>query len=110
MVEAEVTKQVGLVEAFTFVQKVRLAQYFEMIDRECLGGRNTAADLERQVRAATITAALATSRPGRQLHVVRCARSSNGCREPATPKHTRLMTEGIDDRDAERSVWVAPPS
>ncbi len=113
MVEAEVTRKVGLAEAFTFVREGPESRvYLEMIDRECLGGRNTAGEVERckselanraRLLYQTSRAQAANSLLSLRAIIQRLAVSS------ATPKTLVLMTEGLAiDRDAADLSWVAP--
>ncbi len=115
MVEAEVTRQVGLVEAFTFVREGPESRvYLEMIDRECLGGRNSTSNVEQckldlvnraRLLYQTARAQAANSLLSLRAIIQRLAVSS------ATPKTLVLMTEGIAiDRDAADLAWVAPLS
>ncbi|TAK15054.1 MAG: VWA domain-containing protein [Acidobacteria bacterium] len=113
MVEAEVTRRVGLVEAFTFVREGPESRvYLEMIDRECLGGRNTTTNLEQcktelanraRLLYQTSRAQAANSLLSLRAIIQRLAASST------TQKTLVLMTEGIAiDRDAADLAWVAP--
>lgn len=113
MVEAEVTRKVGLVEAFTFAREGADSRVFlEMIDRECLGGRNSAPNLE-QCKAELANRA-------RLLYQTSRAQAANSllslrgiiqrlAATATTPTTLVLMTEGLAiDRDAADLSWVAP--
>lgn len=113
MVEAEVTRKIGLVEAFAFVREGPSSPvYLEMIDRECLGGRNTAGDIERckselanraRLLYQTSRAQAANSLLSLRSIIQRLTTSAN------TPKTLVLMTEGIAiDSAAADLSWVAP--
>jgi VWFA-related protein len=112
MVEAEVTKKVGLVEAFRIAREGTQSQLFlEMIDRECLGGRNVGGsaeqcpiDLASRARRLyqTARAQAAKSLLARRGLMQRLAANAG------TPKTMVLLTEGIAlDRDAADLAWVA---
>lgn len=115
MVEAEVTKKVGVLESFRLAREGTSGQLFlEIMDRECLGGRTAGGnpdqcrnDLISQSRLLyqTSRAQAANSLLSLRTIIQRLAVSST------TPKTLVLMTEGIAiDRDANDLSWVAPLS
>lgn len=112
MVEAEITRRVGLVEAFQLARVGQQSQLFlAMMDRECLGGRTAGGnpeqcriDLASQARLLyqTARAQAANSLLSLRAIIQRLAVSS------ATPKTLVLITEGVAiDPDANDISWVA---